>query len=84
MADGSHFGFGARTELAQRTFAHHVTELLELTRLLSLRETDLHLVLGSVFSPECAKRVGSSTERVMFSVRECAEGGCGDGKGVGV
>ena len=22
-------------------------------------------------------RVGSSTERVIFSVRECAEGGCG-------
>ena len=26
--------------------------------------------------PECAERVGSSTERVIFSIRECAEGGC--------
>ena len=25
--------------------------------------------------PECAERVGSSVERVIFSIRECAEGG---------
>ena len=36
--------------------------------------TDLRQVTDET---ECSERVGSSTERVIFSIRECAEGGCG-------
>ena len=41
------------------------------------RFTEVGGILYGNVHPESAERVGSSTERVVFRVRECAEGGCG-------